>query len=153
MHRHQGGGQIRGRHVDRPPHRVLVDLGGQLALQIGGTRIRVLQHRMHQAAELGSHRQIRHRRGHVGSGRGGAQRDVGDLVVEFDDLGFAAHPGALLGGPYQARVGGSPPGGVDTAMEVSHREFLRTGLDGEVGARRDLGLLDRQRADVLPSPQ
>ena len=80
---------------------MLRDLGCELSRQVGCQRVGVLEHRVNQGPELRTHRQVRHRRGkNVGSvGRSG-QSDIGDLVVELDDLRLAAHPGVLLRGTH-----------------------------------------------------
>ena len=130
---------------------MLVDLRGQLRFQIGGERVGVLQHGVHEAAELGAHRQIGHRRGDVGAGRRCGQCDVGDLVVEFDDLRFAADSDALLRGAHQAGVGGAPPRGVDGAVEVPDGEVLPCGARGHLDDRRGLlDDLDHRTAGLLP---
>ena len=96
MHRDQGRRQIVGSNVDRPPHRVRVDLRAEFGRQIRGNRVGGLQHRMDQGAEFRSCRQVCHRRRQIRFQRRSHQSDVGYLVVEFDHLGFAAHPGILL---------------------------------------------------------
>ena len=119
MHRHQRRGQVVGRHVDRPPHRVLVDLGAQFGGQVGGQRVGGLQHRVHQACRTSR----RSGRSAIGEGTSAPAAGVTNamsahLVVEFDDLRFAAHPDALLRRAHQTGIGGAPPGGVDAAVEV-----------------------------------
>ena len=153
VHRHQRGGQVGGRHVDRPPHRVLVDMGAQFGSQVVGERVGGLQHRVHEAAELRAGRHLGHRRRDVRTGGRSDQRHVGHLVVEFDDFGLAAHPGCLLRGAHQTGVGRAPPAGVDAAVEVPHREVAGRLLAGQRGDRGDQGLLDRRTTLGLPLPE
>ena len=86
------------RHVHGPPHRVLADLRLQFGREIGGERVRGLQHRVHQRAELGARRQVGHRRRDVRPASAASRhRYVTDLVVELDDLRLAGSPQPTLG--------------------------------------------------------
>ena len=153
MHRHQRRRQVLGRDVDRPPHRVRVDLGAQCGRQIGGQRIGGLQHGVDQGAELRAGREIGHRRDQIGTLGRGDQRDIGHLVIEFDDLRFATHPDALLRRAHQTGIGGPPPRGVDAAVEMPGGEVIRARVGGHNGLRTNFGLLDHRAAGRLPLPE
>ena len=149
MQWHQRSRQIGGRDVDGPPHRVLANLLLQLSGQISGEWVGRLQHGVHQRAELRPLREVRHRRRHIGTFSRRHQRDLGDLVVQLDDLRLTAHPGRL-GDADQAGVGRPPPGGIDEAVEVACVDVGRRRVLRHRGHRAQHRLLDHRAARRLP---
>ena len=94
------------------------------------------------------------------------QRDLGDLVVQFDDLRLAAHAGVDSAARISARVRGTPPRGVDRAVEVPGSRSSRGSSAGSAGAGAHHRLLDtgppaashsrearhaRRRREILPA--
>ena len=104
---------------------------------------------MHQGAELRAHRQIRHRRGYVWTECGLGQRNVGDLVVQFDHLGLTGHP-AVVRGADQTRIRRPSPRGVDAAVKVPRVQIRTCPVRRQRMHRPRDGLLDDQTARRLP---
>ena len=154
----QRGHQLLTVDLDRPAHELVVEDGAQLGLEVaavvGRGGVGVLEDGVDQRAELGADRQPRHRGGHgervVADARLHGHLGVG-FVVARHHLGLAAdgrHQGRLDVG--QGAVGGTPPRGVDLAVEGPHgqrRPLVGRRLDpGQRPARR----LGHQRTLVAP---
>ena len=166
---HQGGGELVGIDVDRPPAQLLPDPRPQLDLEVGGVGVRVLEHGVHQRTERGACRELGHRGdggrmrrlgirggvgqvGHVGQ-VGEVEEGLVGLVGQHRHRGLAADRGRLLLDPDQPGVGGTTPGGVDLAPEGAHPQL---GLLAAARRGALVGRLDHvggRPAELLEQPQ
>ena len=67
-HRDQRVGELLAVELDRPPAPLLVDVAEQLGAEVGGRRVGVLEHGVHERPEGRTHREVRHRGGQVSCG-------------------------------------------------------------------------------------